>query len=116
MRPAASPRTLLGRVTATVHITPFIGGSTRRRFASTLAILEQKDGKLNHGSLSAVTAAQKLGGPIHGFVAGGNIRAAAEEASKVEGLEKVVAVENEAYEKVCGHICNLNGISLHFPS
>ncbi len=71
-----------------------------RRLLSALAILEQRDGKLNTGSLSAVTAAKKLGGPIHGFVAGSSIKAVAEEAAKVDGLEKIIAVENGAYDKV----------------
>ena len=33
-----------------------------RRLASTLAVLEQRDGKLNPSSLAAISAAQKLGG------------------------------------------------------
>jgi electron transfer flavoprotein alpha subunit len=66
---------------------------------STLAILEQKDGKINIGSLGAVTAGQKLGGSIHGFVAGKAGKSVAQEAAKIQGLEKVVAVENEAYER-----------------
>ena len=73
-----------------------------RRLASSLAVLEQRDGVLNHGSLSAITAAKKLGGPIHVFVAGGNIKSVAEEAAKVDGVEKVIAVDSAAYEKVSG--------------
>ncbi|KAK6957873.1 hypothetical protein Daesc_000662 [Daldinia eschscholtzii] len=73
--------------------------STLRRLLSSLAILEQRDGKLNHGSLSAITAAKKLGGSIHGFVAGSNIKPVAEEAAKVEGVEKIIAVDNAAYDK-----------------
>lgn len=73
---------------------------SRSRLLSTLAVLEQNAGKLNNGSLSAITAAKKLGGPIHAFVAGGNIKSVAEEAAKVEGLEKVVAVDNAAYDRV----------------
>lgn len=69
------------------------------RLLSSLAILEQRDGKLNLGSLSAVTAAQKLGGSVHCFVAGKSIGGVAEEAAKVGGVEKVVKVESEAYEK-----------------
>lgn len=34
------------------------------RFASSLVFLEQKGGKLNDGALSAVTAAQKVGGDV----------------------------------------------------
>jgi electron transfer flavoprotein alpha subunit len=65
-----------------------------------LAVLEQRDGKLNAGSLSAFTAAKKLGGSIHGFVAGSSVGEAAKEASKVDGVEKIIVVDNEAYEKV----------------
>ena len=86
--------------------TASLGPAALRRLLSALAVLEQRDGKLNLGSLSAVTAAKKLGGPVHAFVAGANIKPVAEEAAKVEGVEKIVAVENDAYEKVgvCGPI------------
>lgn len=72
----------------------------RQRLLSTLAILEQREGQLNHSSLSAFTAAKKLGGTVHGFVAGSNIKSVAEEAAKVDGVEKIITVENSAYEKV----------------
>lgn len=71
------------------------------KLISSLAVLEQRDGKLLHGSSSAVTAAQKLGGPITGFVAGSNIKSIAEEAAKIAGVDKIIAVENEAYDKAC---------------
>lgn len=74
--------------------------SALQRLLSSLAILEQRGGQLSQGSLSTITAAKKLGGPIHAFVAGGNTKSVAEEAAKVEGVEKIVAVQNEAYEKV----------------
>lgn len=70
------------------------------RLLSSLAVLEQKNGKLQHSSLSAATAAHKVGGSIVGFVAGGGIKAVAEEASKIKGLDKVIMVENVAYDKV----------------
>lgn len=70
-----------------------------QRLASTLAILEQREGGLNSASLGAVTAGQKLGGSIHGFVAGKNVKGVAEQAAKVNGMEKVIMVENEAYER-----------------
>lgn len=78
---------------------PVTNFSALSRLLSTLAILEQREGKLNHGSLSAVTAAQKLGGSITGFMAGSNIKAVAEEAAKVGGVEKIIAIENGAYDK-----------------
>ncbi|KKA27104.1 hypothetical protein TD95_001123, partial [Thielaviopsis punctulata] len=70
-----------------------------RHQLSTLAILEHRDGQLNAGSLSALTAAQKLGGPVHGFVAGGDATTAAQAAAKLEGVEKIISVNNSAYDK-----------------
>ena len=74
---------------------------SRSRLLSTLAVLEQRDGQLNHGSLSALTAAKAIGGTVYGFVAGSNTKAVAEQLAKVEGVEKIIAVENAAYDKVC---------------
>lgn len=73
--------------------------SALRRLLSSLAILEQRDGKLNVSSLAAVSAAQKLGGSITGFLAGSGTKSIAEEAAKVKGLDKIVYVENDAYDK-----------------
>lgn len=74
------------------------------RLLSTLAILEQRNGKLQKSSLSAITAAKKLGGPVSAFVAGSGVKgsngAANEIAAGVDGLEKVIAVENGAYDRV----------------
>lgn len=78
----------------------FSSHSAYHRLLSTLAVLEQRDGTLNHGSLSAFTAAKKLGGSIHGFVAGNNIKPVAEQAAKVDGVDKIIAVDNAAYDKV----------------
>lgn len=75
--------------------------SALARLLSTLAVLEQRDGKLQNSSLSAIAAAQKLGGPVTAFVAGAGVKGtAAAQAAKIKGLDKVVAVENDAYEKV----------------
>ncbi|RSL45612.1 hypothetical protein CEP54_014201 [Fusarium duplospermum] len=76
-----------------------LNAQARQRLLSTLAILEQKDGQLNHSSLSAFTAAKKLGGTVRGFIAGSNIKPVAEEAAKAEGVEKIIAVDNGAYDK-----------------
>ncbi|KAE8150206.1 electron transfer flavo protein alpha-subunit [Aspergillus avenaceus] len=74
--------------------------SALARLLSTLAVLEQRDGKLQNSSLSAIAAAQKLGGPVTAFVAGKGVKGtSAAEAAKIKGLDKVVSVDNEAYEK-----------------
>ncbi|KAL2831050.1 ribosomal protein L1p/L10e family-domain-containing protein [Aspergillus pseudoustus] len=74
--------------------------SALARLLSTLAVLEQRDGKLQSSSISAISAALKLGGPVTAFVAGTGVKAtSAAEAAQYKGVEKVVAVESEAYEK-----------------
>ena len=70
------------------------------RLLSSLAILEQRNGQLSIGSLSAVTAAKKLGGSVHAFVAGSGVKSVAELVAKVDGIEKVVVVDSAAYDKV----------------
>lgn len=70
------------------------------RLLSTLAVLEQRDGKLNMSSLAAVTAGGKLGGPVTAFVAGSGTKQVAEEAAKVKGIDKVVYVDSGAYDRV----------------
>jgi len=70
-----------------------------QRLASTLAILEQREGGLNSASLGAVTAGQKIGGSIHGFIAGKDVKGVAEQAAKVKGIDKIIMVQNEAYER-----------------
>jgi electron transfer flavoprotein alpha subunit len=87
--------------------TPVASLSALVRLLSSLAVLEQRDGKLNHGSLGAVTAAKKLGGSITGFLAGGNIKVVAEEAAKVDGIEKIIALDNAAYDKASSRISEL---------
>lgn len=94
-------RQLRGRISQpTTSPVAFFSPAALRRLASTLAVLEQREGKLNHGSLSAISAAQKIGGPVHGFVAGSSIKAVADEAATAEGVEKIIAVDNGAYDKV----------------
>ncbi|KAL2036540.1 hypothetical protein N7G274_010725 [Stereocaulon virgatum] len=69
------------------------------RLLSSLAVLEQREGKLQNASLSAVTAARKLGDSITGFVAGSGVKAVAEEAAKVKGLGKIIMIDNSSYDK-----------------
>ncbi|KAF1926968.1 electron transfer flavo protein subunit alpha, mitochondrial precursor [Didymella exigua CBS 183.55] len=69
------------------------------RLASTLAVLEAKEGTLNVASLAAITAGTKLGGSITAFVAGSGGKAVAEAAGKAVGIDKVIYVDNAAYDK-----------------
>ncbi|KNG46867.1 potassium channel [Stemphylium lycopersici] len=69
------------------------------RLASTFAILEQKEGKIVSQSLAAIAAGTKIGGSVTAFVAGSGVKSAADEAAKSKGVEKVIYVENGAYDR-----------------
>ncbi|PYI14412.1 hypothetical protein BO99DRAFT_426339 [Aspergillus violaceofuscus CBS 115571] len=93
-------RAARAQILPSTRTTTALSSAALARLLSTLAVLEQRDGKIQPSSLSAIAAAQKLGGPITAFVAGANVKAtSAAEAAQIKGLDKVVAVENEAYEK-----------------
>lgn len=96
---AAASRRAAAHQTRCFPASRLITVAGRRNLLSTLAILEQRNGQLNRGTLNTISAAKKLGGPIHGFVAGGNIASAAQEAAQVEGVDKIIAVDNAAYDK-----------------
>ena len=65
---------------------------------SVLVLAEHDNQELKDATLSAVTAASKLGGDVHVLVAGSNARAVAEAAAKVQGVSKVLLADNPAYE------------------
>ena len=65
---------------------------------STLVIAEHDNGSLKAATLNAVTAAQALGADVDILIAGANCSGAAEAASKVAGIGKVLSADNAAYE------------------
>jgi electron transfer flavoprotein alpha subunit len=65
---------------------------------TTLLIAEHDNAHLKDATHKALTAAAALGAPVHVLVAGANARAAAEAASKLEGVEKVLLADSPAYE------------------
>ena len=66
--------------------------------ANILVIAEHDNASLKTATLNAVTAASKIGGDIHVLVAGKGAQAAAEAASKVAGVAKVLLADDAAYE------------------
>jgi electron transfer flavoprotein alpha subunit len=56
---------------------------------ATLVVAEHDNATLKGATLNAVTAARRIGGPVHVLVAGSNCGAAAQAAAQVEGVEKV---------------------------
>jgi electron transfer flavoprotein alpha subunit len=64
---------------------------------STLIVAEHDNVNLNVATLNAVTAGVAIGGDISVLVAGHNCAGVAEQASSVEGVEKVLHVDSVAY-------------------
>ena len=67
---------------------------------TTLFFIEHINGKVNDQSLKAISATKDLGGDVHGLIAGSNIDAAVEEASKIDGLNKLIHVDNEEFNNI----------------
>ena len=65
---------------------------------TTLLIAEHDNAHLKDATHKALSAAKALGAPVHVLVAGSNANAAAEAASKLEGVEKVLLADAAAYE------------------
>ena len=64
----------------------------------TLVIAEHDNASLKAATLNAVAAANALGGDVDILVAGANCGAAAEAASQVPGVAKVICADSAAYE------------------
>jgi electron transfer flavoprotein alpha subunit len=62
-----------------------------------LILAKHDNSALNDATARTVTAAKGLGGDIHVLVAGQDCAAVADEASKVDGVAKVIHVEGAAY-------------------
>jgi len=78
------------------------------RNGSTLVIADHNNSELNPNTLSAVTAAQKLGGEIHVLVAGKDCEAVSESVKAVSGVSKVLISTSDEYEHPLGEsLCNL---------
>ncbi len=65
---------------------------------TTLLIAEHDNAQLKDATHKALSAAAALGAPVHVLVAGSNARAAAEAASRLAGVEKVLLADAPAYE------------------
>jgi electron transfer flavoprotein alpha subunit len=85
-----------------VRFTPIAypsAAAAHHRALSTLAVLEQGNGRLSNGYLNVIAAAQKLGGSVHALVAGADTSATARDAAQTQGVDKIIAVTNPAYDK-----------------
>ncbi|SFT76996.1 electron transfer flavoprotein alpha subunit apoprotein [Pseudovibrio denitrificans] len=65
---------------------------------TTLLVAEHSNSALNEATAKALTAAAEMGGDVHILVAGKDCGAAAEAASKLSGVAKVLVADDAAYE------------------
>ncbi|KAI1029465.1 hypothetical protein LB504_010810 [Fusarium proliferatum] len=70
------------------------------RNASTLAILEVRNGQLSSDSARTITAAAYLKGPVTALLIGGFSTGASQEAASVKGLNKVIADSQKQHHAV----------------
>ena len=64
---------------------------------TSLVIAEHDHASIRPATLNTVTAASQCGGDVHVLVAGHNAQAAAEAASKIAGVSKVIHVDGEQF-------------------
>jgi electron transfer flavoprotein alpha subunit len=64
---------------------------------ATLVLAEHDNAQLKGATLNAVSAAVKLGGPVHVLVAGSGCAAVAQAAAKIAGVEKVRVADASHY-------------------
>ena len=65
---------------------------------STLVIAEHDNTNLKPATLNTVAAANVIGGAVHILVAGHSCQSVADEAAAVDGVEKIILVDDSAYE------------------
>ncbi len=63
-----------------------------------LVVADHDGAHLKGGTANAVAAAAKMGGDVHVLVAGSNAQAAAQAASKLAGVAKVLHVQAAHYD------------------
>ncbi|XWN31917.1 MAG: electron transfer flavoprotein subunit alpha/FixB family protein [Devosia sp.] len=64
---------------------------------TTLLIADHADGTLGEATAKTLTAAKGLAAPVHVLVAGPGASSAAEAAAKLDGVDKVLVAEDDAY-------------------
>lgn len=74
------------------------GSSTLRRLLSTLVIAEHNTQQVTPITLSAISAAKKLGGDVTCLVAGTDCSKVVEQLAKVQGVSKLFVAQHEAYK------------------
>ena len=67
---------------------------------TTLFFTEHANGSLNDQSLKAISGAKEFGNDLHILIAGSNIDEAVAEASKIEGVSKVIHLNSNEFDNI----------------
>ena len=67
---------------------------------TTLFFTEHAKGQLSDQSLKAISGAKKFGDELHVLIAGSNIDDAVAQASKIEGVSKVIHLDNSEFDNI----------------
>ena len=67
---------------------------------TSLFFIEHANGKVSDQSLKSVTAAKEFGEEVHGLIAGSNIDEAVAEASKIDGISKLIHIDHEEFNNI----------------
>ena len=67
---------------------------------TTLFFTEHANGTLNDQSLKAISGAKEFGNDLHILIAGSNIDEAVAEASKIEGVSKVIHLNSNEFDNI----------------
>ena len=67
---------------------------------TTLFFTEHANGVLNDQSLKAISGAKEFGNDLHILIAGSNIDEAVAEASKIEGVSKVIHLNSDEFDNI----------------
>ena len=67
---------------------------------TTLFFIEHTNGQLNDQSLKAVSGAKEFGEDLHVLIAGSNIDESVTQASKIEGVSKVIHLDSNEFDNI----------------
>ena len=67
---------------------------------TTLFFIEHANGQLNDQSLKAVSGAKEFGEDLHVLIAGSNIDESVTQASKIEGVSKVIHLDSSEFDNI----------------
>ena len=81
---------------------------------TTLFFIEHANGQVSDQSLKAISATSQIDGDVHGLIVGSDIDSVVDEASKIEGLSKLIHVDDDSFNNILAEnltqlILNISG-------